>query len=97
MICFLAHPLPHPSQCCGSDPGSGNRCCFDFWIWDPGWKKNPAPGSGMNIPYNFSEILETVLGVKLLTIYSLMRIRIRNLFDRGSGMEKFGSGIEESG
>jgi hypothetical protein len=29
------------------DPGSG---AFDRWIRDPGWKRNPDPGSGMNIP-----------------------------------------------
>jgi hypothetical protein len=28
---------------------------------DPGWKKNPDPVSGINIPDYFSESLETVL------------------------------------
>jgi hypothetical protein len=23
---------------------------FDLWIRDPGWEKNPDPGSGMSIP-----------------------------------------------
>jgi hypothetical protein len=37
-------------QCCGS--GSGIRCLFDPWIWDPGWveSQHPNPGSGMNNP-----------------------------------------------
>jgi hypothetical protein len=66
---------------------------FDPWIRDPdpGWKKS---GSGMNILDNFARSLETFLGLKYLN--SLMRIRIRNLFDPGSGMEKFknpGSGL----
>ncbi len=30
-------------------PGSGIRCLFDPWIWDPGWK-NLDPGYGINIP-----------------------------------------------
>jgi hypothetical protein len=31
-------------QCCVS--GSGIRCLFDPWIWDPGWVKiqDPDPG-----------------------------------------------------
>ncbi len=49
------------------------------------------PGSGMNILYQFSESLETVFWVKNY-LNSLIRIRIWNLFDPGSGMEKFGSG-----
>jgi hypothetical protein len=46
-------------------------------------------GSGVNIPDHFSDSLETVFRAK--NIYSLMRIR--NLFDVGSGMENFGSRI----
>jgi hypothetical protein len=44
------------------DPGSG---AFNPWIRDPGWEKNPDPGSGfgMNIPDHFSESLETVFWV----------------------------------
>jgi hypothetical protein len=41
-------------------------------------------GSGMNIPYHVSEILETIFWVKK----TLMRIRIRDLLDTESGMEK---------
>jgi hypothetical protein len=52
-------------------------------------EKNPDPGSGINIPDNISESLETVLGQKILTFF--LRIRDPNLFDPGSGMEKFGS------
>jgi hypothetical protein len=44
-----------------ADPDSGSG---DFLPLDPGWKKSES-GSGMNIPDNFSESLETVfLGVK---------------------------------
>jgi hypothetical protein len=37
-----------------ADPGSGIRCFFQFF----------DPGSGMSIPDNFSERLETVFRVK---------------------------------
>jgi hypothetical protein len=47
-------------------------------------------GSGMNIPDHFSESLETVLVRKILKLFDPV---IRNLFDPGSGKEKFGSGI----
>jgi hypothetical protein len=52
------------NQCCGF--GSVIRCLFDPWIWDPEGVKNHDPGSGMNIPDNFSESLETIFGVKIL-------------------------------
>jgi hypothetical protein len=45
----------------------------------------------MNIPVNFSDSLETGFGLKYLN--SLMQIRIRHLFESGSGMEKSGYGI----
>jgi hypothetical protein len=48
-------------------------------------------GSGMNILDHISESLETILGLEYLN--SLMRIRIWDLFDPGTGMEKIGSGI----
>jgi hypothetical protein len=53
--------------------------------------KNSDPGSRMNIPDHLSESVKAVVWVK----NTLMRIRIRDLFDPGSGtrMEKFGSGI----
>jgi hypothetical protein len=44
-------------HCCGSEI----RCFFVPWIWDPGKSES---GSGMNIPDNFSESLETVFRVK---------------------------------
>jgi len=47
----------------------------------------------MNIPDHISESLETIFWVKYLN--SLIRIRIRNLFDPGSGMEKLGSWIQD--
>jgi len=47
-------------RCCGS----GIRC---FFTPGSGMEKNPDPGSGMNIPVQFSESLETVfLGLKIL-------------------------------
>jgi hypothetical protein len=64
-----------------------------FWSLDPGWEKIRIrdPESWMNTTDNFSESLKQILGKKYLN--SLMRIRNRDLFDSGSGMEKFGSGI----
>jgi hypothetical protein len=48
----------------------------------------------MNIPDNFSESLETVFRVKNTSILGCgFGSGIWNLFDPGSGMEKFGSGI----
>jgi hypothetical protein len=46
----------------------------------------------MNIPDNFPESSETLFWVKKYP-NSLMRIRIRVLFDPGCGMEKLGFGI----
>jgi hypothetical protein len=66
---------------------------FDSWIWDPGGENNPDPGSGINIPDNFSESLETVFW--LIILNSLMQIQIRYFFYPGSGMEKLGSGIRQ--
>jgi hypothetical protein len=39
---------------------------FALWILDPGcgMGKNPDPGSGMNIPDQISESLETIFWVK---------------------------------
>jgi hypothetical protein len=64
------------NQCCGS--GSGIRCIFDPWIRegenqdpDPGSgsgmgmnNPKPDPESGMNIPDNISESLETIFWLK---------------------------------
>jgi hypothetical protein len=48
----------------------------------------------MNIPDHFPESLETVLGQKILKFFDAgSGSRIPNTFDPGSGMEKFGSGI----
>jgi hypothetical protein len=44
-----------------------------------------------NIPDHISESLETICWVKNMYLNSLLRIR--NLFDPASGMEKFGSVI----
>ncbi len=71
-----------------------------FLPLDPGWVKNqdpdPESGSGMNIPDYISESLETFFGLKILKFFDAdSGSEIRNLFDLGSGMEKFGSGIQE--
>jgi hypothetical protein len=47
-------------------------------------KKNKT-GSGMKIPDHISESLETMFWVRK-NLKSLVRIRIRNLFDPGSGI-----------
>jgi hypothetical protein len=49
--------------------GSGIRCLFDPWIRDPGWVKNPDPGSGPNNPNHISESLETICLVKILQFF----------------------------
>ncbi len=64
-----------------------------FWPLDRG-RKNAGTGSGMNIPDHFSESLDTVFWVKIILIlWCWSGSGIRNLSDSGSGMEKFGSGI----
>jgi hypothetical protein len=45
----------------------------------------------MNFPDHISESLETIVGLKILKFL----MWIQNLFDPGSGMEKFGSGIRD--
>ncbi len=61
-------------------------CFFEPWIWDPGWKKfrssirDEHPGS------YFWDFSMSFLGNKNLN--SLMRIRIRDLVNPESGMEK---------
>jgi hypothetical protein len=72
------------------DPGSGALLTpeSEMRIRSRDGKKSGS-GSGMNIPDHFYKSLKTVIGFKYLK--SLMRIR--NLFFPGSGMEKFGSGI----
>jgi hypothetical protein len=58
---------------CGS--GSGIRCLFDPWIWEPGWVKNqvPDPGSGSekNNPDHISESLRTIFWVKILKFFDV--------------------------
>jgi hypothetical protein len=72
------------------------------WIRDPEWVKNQDPdsgsGSGMNISDHISESLEKFLGLKYFNSLMRMHIRIRDpgiylTLDPGSGMKKFGSGI----
>jgi hypothetical protein len=51
----------------------------------------------MNIPDHMSESLETIFGLKLLKFFDADLgsgiVLTRDRFDPGSGMEKFGSGI----
>ncbi len=74
-------------QCSVADPGSGIRCLFDPWIWDPGWVKiriqirDEQPGSC------FPELRNHCCRLKYLN--SLMQIR-------DPGWKKFGSGIEKT-
>ncbi len=78
------------------DPGSGAFLTSGFVL---GYKSRS--GSGILIrdehPEHISENLETIVWVKKY-LNSLMRMRIRDpesflTLDPGSGMEKFGSGI----
>jgi hypothetical protein len=65
-----------------ADQGSGIRCLFEPWIDK---SQDPDPGSGMNNPDHISQSLETTFGVKILKFFNA---------DPGSGIEKFGSGME---
>jgi hypothetical protein len=47
----------------------------------------------MNIPDHISESLGKIFVVRILKSWFGSESGIRNLFDPGSGMEKFGSGI----
>jgi hypothetical protein len=54
--------------------------------------KKSRSGSGMNIPDNISESLETTVWVRILELFDAdPDPGFGNLFDAGSGMEKFGS------
>ncbi len=70
-------------QSCGSE--SGIRCLFNPWIRDPEWVKKSGSGSGMNNPDHISKSLKNIFFL----------VKILKFFDvhPGSGMEKFGSGI----
>jgi hypothetical protein len=62
---------------------------FDPWIKDTEWGKNPDPESGMNTPDHISESLKTILfWLKIPNLNFFMRIRIRDIFDPRSGIEK---------
>jgi hypothetical protein len=65
------------------------RCLSDPWIQNTGWAKKSRFGSGMNIPDHNSESLETNFWAQKY-FDSFMQIRIRNLFDSGSGIKTFG-------
>jgi hypothetical protein len=52
--------------------------------------------SGMNILDHISESFETIIWVKILKFFDAdPDPGYRNLFDSGSGMEKFGSSIRD--
>ncbi len=59
----------------------------------PGWLKNeaPDPGSGWTSRTTYPKASKQFFRLKILLIF-FIRIRIRNLFYPGSGMEKFESG-----
>jgi hypothetical protein len=63
-------------------------CLLDPWIRDPGWGKKSGSGSGIQNehPRSFFRELRNNMN-------SFVRIRIQDLLDPGSGMEKFGSEI----
>jgi hypothetical protein len=72
-----------------------------FCPWDQGWVKNqdPDPGSrsGLYITDHISESLETIFWVKILKFFNAdPDSGSGNLFDPGSGMEKFVPGIPGS-
>jgi hypothetical protein len=75
-------------HCCGS--GSGIRCFFKFWIWDG---KKSGTGIRDEYPRSFFRELRTVLGLKILKFFDADPDP--DLFDPGSGMEKFVSGIQD--
>jgi hypothetical protein len=85
-IFFLSFALvSHTSNV--TDPGSGV-----FFTPDPRSGMGKKTGSGINIPDHFSQSLETFLTAKN-TYIICCGSGIWNRFDPGSGMEKFGSGI----
>jgi hypothetical protein len=47
---------------------------------------DPGPGSGINIPDLVFENLVSAFWVKIFTVNSFMRIRIRDLVNPGSGI-----------
>jgi hypothetical protein len=56
--------------------------------------KNHDPGSGMNIPDNISESLETIFGLKYKNSLMRMRIRYPGIFSTlDPGWKKVESGI----
>ncbi len=71
-------------QWCGC--GSGIRCLFDPWIRDSGWVKSQDPDPGWTTPIR--ELRNHFL-VKILKFFEL------RMQDPGSGMEKFGSEIQD--
>jgi len=73
-----------------SDPGS--YAFLVFLTPGSGIRDGKKSGSGMNIPDHFSESLETVFRVEnTRNLWCGSGSGIWNIFDTGSGMEKFGS------
>ncbi len=75
-----ANQIP-PVSVADPDPRSGIRCFFD-----PGWKKNRDPGSGMNIPDLIFEMQIQIPDPGFGILPTLDP-------GYGIGMEKVGSGI----
>ncbi len=67
-------------QCCGS----GIRCLFYPWIREPGWVKNQYPDPGWTSRIIFPRAWKQFFGLKYVN--SLMRMRIRESFDPGYGL-----------
>jgi hypothetical protein len=77
----------------GCSCGSGTGIRF-LYILGSGSGMGKKSGSGINIPYHFSGSLETVLELKILIFFDAdPESGIFLTLDSGSGMEKFGSGI----
>jgi hypothetical protein len=72
-----------------------------FWPGNPGWVnkiKIRSSGSWINIPDHISQSLETILWVKILKFFEAdPDPGFGNLYDPGSGIAKFGSGIRDTG
>jgi hypothetical protein len=72
------------------------RDLVTFWPPGSGMGTKSRSGSGMNIPGHICESLETIFSVTNTEILCCgSGYGNRNLFDPGSGKEKFGSGIRD--
>ncbi len=80
--------------------GSGIRCLFDPWIWDPEWVESQHPDPG-------SRIRDEQLGLYFLELrnhfFGFFGVKILKFFDADSGSgirngdrSDLGSGMEKS-